>query len=59
MVGFGAASLSGEAGGYSFGAMDDAQATNLITASVDAGINLFDTAPIYGFGESERRLGLG
>ena len=59
VVGFGAASLSGEAGGYSFGAMDDAQATDLITASLDAGINLFDTAPIYGFGESERRLGLG
>ena len=59
VVGFGAASISGEAGGYSFGAMADDQATNLVKAALDAGINLFDTAPIYGFGESERRLGIG
>jgi aryl-alcohol dehydrogenase-like predicted oxidoreductase len=57
VVGFGAASISGSAGGYSFGDVSEADAIRLVHAVQDAGINLFDTAPIYGFGESERRLG--
>ena len=36
---------------------DDAEAT--LEAAVDAGITFFDTAPGYGDGLSERRLGLG
>lgn len=58
VLGFGAASLSGSGGGYGFGAIEDDTATALVHAAQDAGINVFDTAPIYGFGESERRLGL-
>jgi D-threo-aldose 1-dehydrogenase len=34
---------------------DDAAA--VILAALDAGITFFDTAPLYGLGESERRLG--
>ncbi len=56
-IGFGGASLSGEGGGYGFGAMSEEEAEKLIRASLERGINLFDTAPIYGFGLSEIRLG--
>lgn len=30
---------------------------NIVHAAIDAGINLFDIAPVYGFGNSERILG--
>jgi aryl-alcohol dehydrogenase-like predicted oxidoreductase len=56
-LGFGGASLSGEGGGYGFGAMDEASAEALIKSAWERGINLYDTAPIYGFGLSEERLG--
>ncbi|MFY7994161.1 MAG: aldo/keto reductase [Bacteriovoracaceae bacterium] len=56
-IGFGGASLSGEGGGYGFGEMSEDQAQTLIRGSLERGINLFDTAPIYGFGLSELRLG--
>jgi myo-inositol catabolism protein IolS len=56
-VGFGGGAISGEGGGYGFGAISESDAIDLLHASFDAGINLFDTAPIYGFGESERRIG--
>lgn len=54
---FGGASLSGEGGGYGFGELSDNQAEKLIKTAFDLGIRLFDTAPIYGFGLSEVRLG--
>lgn len=54
---FGGASLSGEGGGYGFGAMTEADAEKLLKEVWNAGINIFDTAPIYGFGLSEERLG--
>lgn len=54
---FGGASLSGEGGGYGFGAMDEVSAEKLIKSAFELGIKLFDTAPIYGFGMSEERLG--
>ena len=34
------------------------QAIDTVHAALDAGVTLFDTAPMYGDGESERRLGL-
>jgi D-threo-aldose 1-dehydrogenase len=37
--------------------VDDATATRTVTAAWDAGIRYFDTAPHYGLGLSERRLG--
>lgn len=36
---------------------DEAQLREAFQAAIAAGINLFDTAEIYGFGESERLLG--
>lgn len=57
VVGMGAAAISGEGGGYGFGHIDETESLNLVHAAQDAGINLFDTAPIYGFGMSEQRLG--
>ena len=56
-VGFGAASISGEGGGYGFGHISEDDAISLVHGALERGINLFDTAPIYGFGMSERRLG--
>ncbi len=54
-IAFGGASLSGEGGGYGFGKIDDYQ--GLLKASFEHGIKVFDTAPIYGFGLSEKRIG--
>ena len=44
-------------GGWCWGGTDDRLATKAIHASIDSGINAFDTAPIYGFGHSETILG--
>jgi myo-inositol catabolism protein IolS len=57
VIGFGGASVSGEGGGYGFGDMDEAHAEKLLKDAWAFGINLFDTAPIYGFGLSEERFG--
>lgn len=54
---FGGAAISGEGGGYGFGKMSGAEAESLIKAAWEQGITFFDTAPIYGFGLSEERLG--
>jgi aryl-alcohol dehydrogenase-like predicted oxidoreductase len=39
------------------GATDQAEADSLVKASIDAGINFFDTADVYSGGQSERILG--
>ena len=57
VITFGGASISGEGGGYGFGAMSESEAEKLLKRAWEQGINLFDTAPIYGFGLSEERLG--
>jgi myo-inositol catabolism protein IolS len=54
---FGGAALSGEGGGYGFGDVSKSEAQELVSHAIDIGIKLFDTAPIYGFGLSEQRLG--
>jgi aryl-alcohol dehydrogenase-like predicted oxidoreductase len=56
-ISFGGAGISGEGGGYGFGHVSETDATNLLRAAFDLGINSFDTAPIYGFGLSEIRFG--
>lgn len=40
-----------------YGPVSDAQAEATIHAALDAGVTLFDTAPLYGAGLSETRLG--
>lgn len=51
-LGFGGASL-----GNLYRVTDDAEAAAAVAAAYDAGITYFDTAPHYGLGLSERRLG--
>ncbi|MFE4195768.1 aldo/keto reductase [Paenarthrobacter sp. NPDC056912] len=51
-LGFGAAGI-----GNLYRAIPDAQALATVDAAWDAGIRYFDTAPHYGLGLSERRLG--
>lgn len=38
--------------------MTESEAINLVHKSLDLGVNYFDTAPNYGYGTSEERLGL-
>ena len=51
-LGFGCASL-----GNLYRVLSDDEAGETVNAAHDAGINYYDTAPYYGFGLSERRLG--
>jgi D-threo-aldose 1-dehydrogenase len=51
-LGFGAASI-----GNLYRAMPDTQALAIVRRAWDAGIRYYDTAPHYGFGLSEKRLG--
>ena len=56
-ISLGGAAISGAGGGYGFGHIDENAAIDLIHYACDCGINLFDTAPIYGFNQSEKILG--
>lgn len=56
-IAFGGGSISGEGGGYGFGHIGDEDAISLLHKAFERGINLFDTAPAYGFGLSEKRIG--
>lgn len=51
-IGLGGAPLGGD-----FGETTDEVVTSVIDAALDLGINFIDTAPLYGRGESERRIG--
>jgi D-threo-aldose 1-dehydrogenase len=51
-LGFGAAEI-----GNLYRAMSDGEADATLSAAADSGITLFDTAPFYGHGLSELRLG--
>ncbi len=51
-LGFGGAPL-----GDLYGELDDAMAIAAVEAAAGAGVTLFDTAPLYGRGLSEHRLG--
>jgi D-threo-aldose 1-dehydrogenase len=53
-IGFGTAPLGGL-----FEAVDDVQAIAAVRRALDAGIGYFDSAPHYGWGLAERRLGAG
>ena len=44
-------------GGTWWGDSNDAESISTIQASIDAGINLIDTAPAYGWGRSEEIVG--
>jgi aryl-alcohol dehydrogenase-like predicted oxidoreductase len=44
-------------GGWMWGGTDDAESIATIRAAFDHGINIVDTAPVYGFGHSEEIVG--
>src|SRR5205809_7204244 len=44
-------------GGWMWGGTDEAESIATIRAALDRGINLIDTAPVYGFGRSEEIVG--
>src|ERR1700743_228166 len=44
-------------GGWMWGGTDQREAIATIHAALDQGINLIDTAPVYGFGASEEIVG--
>jgi aryl-alcohol dehydrogenase-like predicted oxidoreductase len=44
-------------GGWMWGGSNDAESIKTIQHAVDIGINLIDTAPVYGFGHSEEIVG--
>lgn len=52
-IGFGLWAVGGDAWGHT----DDVESMNAIDAALDAGVNFFDTADIYGHGHSEELLG--
>ncbi len=52
-IGFGAWAIGGD-----WGAVDDDTAMATLRAAVEAGVNFFDTADVYGDGRSERFLAL-
>jgi aryl-alcohol dehydrogenase-like predicted oxidoreductase len=45
-------------GGWMWGGTDQRESVATIHAALDQGINLIDTAPVYGFGVSEEILGI-
>lgn len=53
VVAFGAWAI----GGWKWGGTDAKQSVNALQAAMDAGINLIDTAAVYGFGLSEELVG--
>lgn len=44
-------------GGWMWGGSDEAESIRTIQGALDQGINLIDTAPVYGFGVSEETVG--
>src|SRR6202050_5323731 len=44
-------------GGLNWGGTDQGESIATIRAALDQGINLIDTAPVYGFGVSEEIIG--
>ncbi|WP_309122140.1 aldo/keto reductase [Paenibacillus sp.] len=51
-MGLGGAPLAGD-----FGKTDENEVQRVIHEAIDLGVNFIDTAPLYGRGESERRIG--
>ncbi len=56
-LGFGGAAFSGAGAGYGFGEISWKETEEIMDKALESGIRLFDTAPIYGFGQSEETLG--
>lgn len=57
VIGVGCWAMGGGGWAYSWGEQDDLESIAAIHAALDAGINFFDTAAVYGLGHSEEVLG--
>ena len=57
-VALGTAGFSGQDGGYGFGEFEENEIKKILELSYEKNISVIDTAPIYGFGAAESRLGL-
>src|SRR6059036_2914689 len=44
-------------GGWMWGGTDETESITTIRAAIEHGINVIDTAPVYGFGRSEEIVG--
>jgi aryl-alcohol dehydrogenase-like predicted oxidoreductase len=44
-------------GGWMWGGTDEAESVSTVRAALEHGINIIDTAPVYGFGRSEEIVG--
>ena len=44
-------------GGWMWGGTDENEAIQTLHSAIDHGVNLIDTAPVYGFGNSEEIVG--
>lgn len=55
-IGFGTAGLSGSNGGYGFGSISKKESINILNEAFHLGINIFDTAPVYGLNNAEKVL---
>ena len=44
-------------GGWMWGGTDERQSIDTLRSALDRGVNLIDTAPVYGFGVSEEIVG--
>ena len=53
----GGAAFSGEGGGYGFGPVEEKQMEKVIFEARENGVAAIDLAPIYGFGEAEKKVG--
>jgi len=57
-IGFGAWGIGGNnKGSVAYGPIDEGEARRALLSAVDAGVNFFDTADFYGFGNSESIIG--
>jgi aryl-alcohol dehydrogenase-like predicted oxidoreductase len=46
-----------EMGGSGYGSTDEQEVARAVDRAIDIGVTMFDTAPVYGFGDSEVALG--
>jgi aryl-alcohol dehydrogenase-like predicted oxidoreductase len=56
-VGFGAWAVGGGGWQFGWGSQEDDESVAAIRHALDLGVNWIDTAPVYGFGRSERVVG--
>jgi len=57
VIGFGAWAIGGADWAFSWGSQDDQASIHSVHTALDAGINFFDTAAVYGLGHSEEIIG--